>query len=174
MSLAPARVQRKNTLGWTTPLDDQGRKAMYVGRGSRWGNQFVVVKGASIIFRGSPWSVRKTKPRLMAPIEVPCESEEAARALAVKFFAAQFQHSPDLVEAVRQDLAGRDLMCWCPLPEPGEPDHCHAAVLLPLANPDATRWPPSILTAGVILHADGSSPSADPASMPAPAIHESR
>lgn len=32
-------------------------------------------------------------------------------------------------------LTGRDLACWCPLPEPGEPDHCHGRVLLRRANP---------------------------------------
>jgi hypothetical protein len=32
------------------------------------------------------------------------------------------------------DLAGRDLACWCPLPAPGEPDLCHGATLLALAN----------------------------------------
>jgi hypothetical protein len=31
-------------------------------------------------------------------------------------------------------LRGRNLACWCPLPAPGEPDRCHAAVLLELAN----------------------------------------
>jgi hypothetical protein len=32
--------------------------------------------------------------------------------------------------ALRRDLAGRDLACWCPLDRP-----CHADVLLELANP---------------------------------------
>lgn len=32
-------------------------------------------------------------------------------------------------------LAGRNLACWCPLPKAGEPDHCHARILLDLANP---------------------------------------
>lgn len=27
-------------------------------------------------------------------------------------------------------LKGKNLACWCPLPGPGEPDTCHAAVLL--------------------------------------------
>jgi hypothetical protein len=31
-------------------------------------------------------------------------------------------------------LRGHNLACWCPLPEPGQPDHCHAAVLLEVAN----------------------------------------
>lgn len=34
------------------------------------------------------------------------------------------------------DLRGHNLACWCPLPEPGQPDHCHAAVLLEVANAD--------------------------------------
>ena len=31
-------------------------------------------------------------------------------------------------------LRGRNLACWCPSPAEGEPDFCHAAVLLRLAN----------------------------------------
>lgn len=31
-------------------------------------------------------------------------------------------------------LRGKNLACWCPLPEPSQPDICHAAVLLEIAN----------------------------------------
>jgi hypothetical protein len=31
-------------------------------------------------------------------------------------------------------LRGKNLACWCPLPGHGEPDICHAALLLELAN----------------------------------------
>ena len=31
-------------------------------------------------------------------------------------------------------LRGKNLACWCPLPEPGERDICHAEVLLERAN----------------------------------------
>ncbi|MFF3566040.1 DUF4326 domain-containing protein [Streptomyces sp. NPDC002574] len=34
-------------------------------------------------------------------------------------------------------LRGQDLACTCPLPEPGQPGLCHAAVLLDLANAPA-------------------------------------
>ena len=34
----------------------------------------------------------------------------------------------------RRELRGYHLACWCPLPEPGFPDSCHAAVLLRLVN----------------------------------------
>ena len=41
---------------------------------------------------------------------------------------------PTTIEDVRRELRGKTLMCWCALPKPGEPDVCHAAVLLELAN----------------------------------------
>lgn len=31
-------------------------------------------------------------------------------------------------------LRGRNLACWCPLPAEGQPDLCHAAILLRIAN----------------------------------------
>jgi hypothetical protein len=31
-------------------------------------------------------------------------------------------------------LRGKNLACWCPLPEPGQRDSCHAALLLEMAN----------------------------------------
>jgi hypothetical protein len=32
------------------------------------------------------------------------------------------------------ELRGKNLACWCKLPKPGEPDICHAAVILEFAN----------------------------------------
>jgi hypothetical protein len=37
-------------------------------------------------------------------------------------------------DVVRAELRGLDLACWCPLPAEGEPDICHGAVLLEVAN----------------------------------------
>jgi len=39
----------------------------------------------------------------------------------------------DVISAL-PGLRGKNLACWCPLPEPGKPDVCHATVLLELAN----------------------------------------
>ena len=40
------------------------------------------------------------------------------------------------VETIRAELAGKDLVCWCPLTdEHGNRVPCHADVLLELANP---------------------------------------
>ena len=41
---------------------------------------------------------------------------------------------PDVAAGILEDLPGKDLACWCPLPAAGEPDMCHAAVLLVMAN----------------------------------------
>jgi hypothetical protein len=38
------------------------------------------------------------------------------------------------VLAALPSLKGKNLACWCPLPERGQPDNCHAAALLELAN----------------------------------------
>jgi hypothetical protein len=42
---------------------------------------------------------------------------------------------------IREHLGGKNLACWCALPEPGDPDLCHAAVLLELANAPPTPNP---------------------------------
>lgn len=39
------------------------------------------------------------------------------------------EHRAPILAALREDLGGRDLACWCPLDAP-----CHADVLLELAD----------------------------------------
>src|SRR5215475_4897148 len=56
------------------------------------------------------------------------------RAHAVDLYRDYLERHPDLVERARRELASHDLACWCPLPAPGEPDVCHAALLLTVAN----------------------------------------
>ena len=48
------------------------------------------------------------------------------RAAAVKAFSETIPH---WVDAIRSELRGKDLACWCPLDQP-----CHADVLLEIAN----------------------------------------
>lgn len=47
----------------------------------------------------------------------------------VEAYRRSFHGRPDLAELVRAELAGKDLMCWCP-----ETQACHADVLLDIAN----------------------------------------
>jgi hypothetical protein len=60
-------------------------------------------------------------------------------AAAVARYRAYLLADPALLEAVRRELCGRDLACWCRLDAP-----CHADVLLELANrPDPTPDTPA-------------------------------
>lgn len=126
----PARIQRRRTKGWRKPDN-----AVYVGRGSKWGNPFALAPAASQ--RGGlldMWAVEYKGRKLGR-----WDDSSAARADAADRYARWIREPQQarLAEAVRTELAGRDLMCWCPLPAEGEPDHCHAAVLLELANQPA-------------------------------------
>lgn len=104
----PKRIQRKRTRGWTKPDG-----AIYVGRGSTWGN---------------PWRVGEHLMTYAGPINGAQRGQEftITPGLAVELYRAAFE--PDLREIVAS-LSGSDLMCWCPLDQP-----CHADVLLEIAN----------------------------------------
>ncbi len=41
--------------------------------------------------------------------------------------------SPNITDIIK-GLRGKNVGCWCKLPAPGEPDICHGAVLLEIAN----------------------------------------
>jgi hypothetical protein len=56
-------------------------------------------------------------------------------AVAVTAYRLWLAAQPELIARARRDLCGRDLADWCPLPAAGQPDLCHAAVLLRLAAP---------------------------------------
>ncbi|MGW2384442.1 DUF4326 domain-containing protein [Streptomyces sp. NPDC001658] len=123
----PARIQRRRTAGWRAP-----KGATYVGRPTRFGNPFTVVPAASQ--RGGPldmWAVK-----YQGCILGRWDAKTAARADATDRYT-RWIREPEQQETrrlFRALLHGRDLTCWCPLPGPGQPDHCHAAVLLELAN----------------------------------------
>jgi hypothetical protein len=128
--MQPRRIQRRRTKGWRAP-----EHATYVGRPTRFGNPFRVVPAASR--RGGPldmWAVQY-QDRTLAR----WDDKTAARADATDRYD-RWIREPEQAEQLRLFRAllhGRDLTCWCPLPANGQPDHCHAAVLLQLANQPA-------------------------------------
>ena len=101
--IRPKRIQRRRTKGWTAPKD-----AVYVGRGTRYGNLYVI---------GEP------NPDNHGALFTRDEVVEAYR-------RRWEQAGPEHLEQLRFELGGRDLMCWCRLDQ-----KCHADVLLELANP---------------------------------------
>lgn len=123
----PARIQRRRTRGWQAPLDAQGRKPVYVGRPTLYGNPFQVARVA-----GGLWVVFVDAANGVTGREVAIvSSERVARQTAVDEFRAMLRTpgGAEQVEFFAQRLHGRDLMCWCPESMP-----CHADVLLSIAN----------------------------------------
>jgi len=60
--------------------------------------------------------------------------ECGSSAAAVERFRRHLAERPELAEAARSELAGRDLICWCRVGEP-----CHADVLLEVSNHGGDR-----------------------------------
>jgi hypothetical protein len=118
----PERIQRRRTKGYRMPPG-----AKYVGRPTRWANWFAVVETQT------GWAASWSAGPGPRPAEYyrRAESRHEAHRHAVDMYAAWVLTVSGLVEAIRAELAGRDLMCWCPLGLP-----CHADVLLDIANPE--------------------------------------
>lgn len=57
---------------------------------------------------------------------------------AIAELRAEIECDPMLAARIREELAGKNLACWCKLGEP-----CHADVLLELANAERLRSPAS-------------------------------
>lgn len=103
---APCRVQRKRTKVWKMPLN-----TVYVGRPTKWGNPFVV---------GNPGGVYSEQVK--------------SRRHAWQLYRSVAVDNEHLIVAAKAELRGKNLACFCPLPDAYGHDECHAAVLLEIAN----------------------------------------
>jgi hypothetical protein len=110
----PKRIQLRRTRGWRKPDG-----VIVVTRPTRWGN---------------PWREGTTHWTIGPDGIIDRSGKVLTRQDAVDSYRNSITSNPDQLEHVRKMLAGKDLACWCPLPAEGEPDICHAAVLLDLAN----------------------------------------
>jgi hypothetical protein len=127
----PRRIQRRRLKGWRAPAG-----AIYVGRGSRWGNPCTQVRYPAL--DGSEWEregrlgKRSGETHAFVHPDKTITShlvQDATPEQAVAMYRDWLKACPSLADAVRVELAGRDLMCWCPTDQP-----CHGDVLLELAN----------------------------------------
>lgn len=146
----PKRIQRERTKGWRMP-----EGAVYVGRGSKWGNPFALKSPSGLVrvpaaeHEGKPWEhegrisahgmrhdffhaddrVTRHEVRHMTA----AESVECYRALlhGDGRWPLDWGHNGGYYPHIKNvhEIAGLDLACWCPLDQP-----CHADVLLELAN----------------------------------------
>ena len=123
IDLSSLRVQRSRRRGSKMPDD-----AIYVGRGSMWGNPFKLDVFTIMMETKAGWVpytpkgghttkdvVRLFRDLLMNPNSHPVPSEVRLR----------FKLMRDRIE----DLRGRRLACWC-----GPAAACHAEPLIELAN----------------------------------------
>lgn len=103
---------------------------MYVNRPTKWHNPF-----APKIIPGWSTGARDNAMReYLFWISVPCHAPDRNGTIrqwgtrSDSFLGAKYQDRPDIREII-SDLAGKDLVCDCPLSQP-----CHADVLLDIAN----------------------------------------
>lgn len=125
---APQRIQRKRTKGWRAPA-----AAVYVGRGSKWGNPYAVRKFRDGLGDDAYKVYEPEQGRTHTFFDDTYSADgPVARGLAaekaVELYTTNWIPLADPA-ALRAALAGRDLMCWCPMDQP-----CHADVLLRIAN----------------------------------------
>jgi hypothetical protein len=104
----PKRIQLRRTKGWRKP-----EGTVVVSRPSRWGNPFRPHETYRFTYRDGHIGM----------------GIAGGQDSVVRLFEAFLDARPDLQQAVREELAGHDLACWCRLDEP-----CHADVLLSFAN----------------------------------------
>lgn len=120
--MTPRRIKRERTRGWRLP-----ENTMIVSRPSRFGNPFTIKDAVEAEF---------TQPRRAC---VENFGEWLRVGTAGGWYEQTYRIGRQVFDRRRiladlHLLRGKDLACTCPLPEPGEPDHCHATVLLKLAN----------------------------------------
>ena len=98
----PKRIQRKRTKGWRKP-----EGAIYIGRGSKWGNPHKM-SDYDLLFT-AVWRRRR----------------------AIQDWILDLNHGrlEYTREDIRRELKGQDVMCWCSLAV-----ECHGDYLLKIAN----------------------------------------
>lgn len=112
-------IQRKRTKGWR--LDDECKKlgikredVVYCGRGSKWGNPFVV---------GGRYFNSETKTKEEAVFAYEDHLLNVGAKDYIEF----------IIKDIKKALKGKTLMCWCSR-EDFDNDLCHCSVLYKIAN----------------------------------------
>jgi hypothetical protein len=124
--MKPERIQLSRKKGFRLPPN-----TISVARPSKWGNPFRIggyfMIGGPVVVGGLRMSWCEATPQAAGPGYTFIENA----AMAVEFFKRLMErgYHKDLSE-----LRGKNIACWCQLPIPGEPDICHGAVYLELAN----------------------------------------
>lgn len=112
LTIKPVRIQRLRKKGWTvTSATANGLETVYVGRGTRFGNPFVVGKDGTL-------------EEVLAKYENHIFPYEHGKKSIL-----DYQTTLMNIASIITDLKGKNLMCWCKLD-----CKCHADILLKVAN----------------------------------------
>lgn len=106
--MSPKRHQRKRTRGWRKPPG-----SVIVDRTSRWGNPFRI--GQSYMWLGAtdlPYPVLTAREEGVYDHDISVEKCRDAET-AVRWYRAYLRRHPELVAAIRRELAGKDVCCPC-------------------------------------------------------------
>jgi hypothetical protein len=114
----PHRVQLSRKAGARLPPN-----TVKVDRSTKWGNPFVVGQ------HGSRAECVDMFEKLMAGMVMVSHGPDPK---------VQRDYY-DMVRRDRHQLRGKNLACWCPLTEKGQPVPCHADVLLRIKQPKAAE-----------------------------------
>jgi len=106
--MMPIRIQLSRRKGWKMPAG-----TVKVDRSTKFGNPHTIVGS------GREEAVARFERDLQRFGCIPSRSTS---------------RDATTVGEIKRELCGKNLACWCPLPAPGEPDRCHAAILLRIAN----------------------------------------
>lgn len=125
------RVQRRRENGWRMPPN-----TLYVGRGSVWGNPFIVGKPSGVF--PAPMG-RHGKAETMIPALSLEQCLEFYRDMIRGFLTPEMYPAGHNWRELHRyaylpRLRGKNLMCWCAIISHGNYQPCHADVLLSIAN----------------------------------------
>ena len=123
----PQRLQLRRTKGFNlqrVSLALNGKHAVNCARPGRFGNPLVVGQ------RVGELAVPRNRAEAASMFRAALEYVRAGGLLC----PARLHDRFETILAHWHELRGVNPACWCPLPAPGEPDVCHAAVFLEIAN----------------------------------------
>jgi hypothetical protein len=122
MSVKPVRLQRRRKKGFKL-VSPNGLPVLYVGRGSRWGNPYIV---------GVHGDAKEVVEKYRLLIEHIFDGLTGVNIPVMQYqldYCVGAGQAPILRTETIFSLRGYNLSCWCPLDKP-----CHADVLLDAAN----------------------------------------
>lgn len=136
--MKPVRIQRSRQHKQESP---NGLPIVYVGRGSKWGNPFRIVK-----YNDGKWAIKtdgseRCTEILINNCHAVYNTKEEATIDAIKcynFWLLPYTHNGSMsdfyesmykIEDAIQTLKGKNISCWCKIDE-----KCHGDLLLELAN----------------------------------------